>query len=265
MNATERRMLDILRKMRDEDDIIAVKAEFEAEGSRNDELVMLNELIFRADMELYIKIGGCEAVTDLNRCKCLGAKGIMAPMIETPFAMNKYIGAAKKVFGERLNEIEWIINAESKTCHANLDDILAAGKGFLNTVSIGRVDLSGSMDLPRSEINSDLMFEKVRDIATRSREAGYVVNFGGGITFDAIPFIQNLYPINDRFETRKIVFRSSDDERALQWKIIHAMEFEILYLKNKCDYYNSMANEDVARIEMMESRLADARRQFGNG
>lgn len=225
MNATERKMLDILKKMRDEDDIIAVKAEFEAEGSRNDELVMLNEIIFRANMELYIKIGGCEAVTDLNRCKCLGAKGIMAPMIETPFAMKKFIDAAGKVFGEQMREIEWIINAETKTCHANLDEILAMGKGFLSTVSIGRVDLSGSMGLPRAEINSELMLEKVTDIAERSKKAGFVVNFGGGISFEAIPFIQKLYPINDRFETRKIIFRSSNDEKALQRKILHAMEF----------------------------------------
>lgn len=265
MNSTEKKMLEILKQMRDEDGVIAVKAEFEAEGSRNDELVMLNEIIFRADMELYIKIGGCEAVTDLNRCKCLGAKGIMAPMIETPFAMKKFIGAAKKVYGERLHEIEWIINAETKTCHANLNGILAAGKGFLNTVSIGRVDLSGSMDIPRSEINSDLMFENVKDIAVRSREAGVVVNFGGGISFDAIPFIQKLYPINDRFETRKVVFCSSGDEKALQWKIVHAMEFEMLYLQNKCAFYNGMANEDAARLEMMETRLAIAKERLKNG
>lgn len=262
MNATERKMLDILKKMRDEDDIIAVKAEFEAEGSRNDELVMLNEIIFRANMELYIKIGGCEAVTDLNRCKCLGAKGIMAPMIETPFAMRKFIDAAGKVFGEQMSEIEWIINAETKTCHANLDDILATGKGFLSTVSIGRVDLSGSMGLPRAEINSELMLEKVTDIAARSKEAGFVVNFGGGISFDAIPFIQKLYPINDRFETRKIIFRSSNDKKMLQKKILHAMEFETLYLQNKCDYYAGMANEDKARLEMMRRRLEDARKQM---
>ena len=147
MNKRELKMLDLLKQMRDEDDIIAVKAEFEAEGSRDDELVMLNQIIFRADMELYIKIGGCEAVTDLNRCKKLGAAGIMAPMTETPFAMQKFIGAADKVFGDGRDEIEWIINAETRTCHENLDAILEKGKGFLRTVSIGRVDLSGSMGL----------------------------------------------------------------------------------------------------------------------
>ena len=255
MNNTERKMLDILKSLRDEHGVIAIKAEFEAEGSRTDELVMLNEIVFRADMKLYIKIGGCEAVRDLDQCRLLGAAGIMAPMIESPFAMKKYVEASKKVYGNEWKNIEWIINAETKTCHKNLDEILAVGNNFLNTVSIGRVDLSGSMGLSRDEINGDKVFEVTQDIATRCKKAGYKVNFGGGISFDAIPFIQKLYPLNDRFETRKVVFSAVNNENELKEGILKAMQFETLYLKNKCEYYNRMAKEDKVRLEMMAERL----------
>ena len=79
MNKTEKRMLDILKELKNEYGVLAVKAEFEAEGSRTDELVKLNEIVFRADMDIFIKIGGCEAVRDMDQCRILGAAGIMAP------------------------------------------------------------------------------------------------------------------------------------------------------------------------------------------
>lgn len=263
MNATEKRMLDILKELRDEYNTIAIKAEFEAEGSRTDELVQLNEVIFRADMQLFIKIGGCEAVRDLDQCRLLGATGIMAPMIETPFAMRKYIGAAQKVYGDRLDDISWIINAETKTCKQNLADIVEEGKGFLNVVSIGRVDLSASMGFTRKEINSEIMFNETKEIAQYCKSKGLVVNFGGGISFEAIPFIKAMAPYVDRFETRKVVFGIMDDEKKLEKAIFRAMEFETLYLQNKCAYYNRMAREDEARMQMFTDRLAQARDRLG--
>ena len=72
---------------------------------------------------------------------------------------------------------------------------------------------------------------------------------------DAIPFIQKMYPLNDRFETRKVVFRTTNDEKRLREGIVKAMEFETLYLKNKCEYYDRMAEEDQARLKMMAERL----------
>ena len=147
-----------------------------------DELIMLNEVVFRADMDIFIKIGGCEAVRDLDQCKLLGASGIMAPMIESPFAMQKFVNAARKVYKDRVKNIEWIINTETKTCMKNLDDIFAAGEGFLNTISIGRVDLSSSMGLNRSDIDGDIVFDSASTIAQKAKNVGLTVGIGGGGT-----------------------------------------------------------------------------------
>lgn len=262
MNQTEKSMLEVLKELRDEYGVLAVKAEFEAEGSRTDELVQLNEIVFRADMDLFIKIGGCEAVRDLDQCRLLGASGIMAPMIETPFAMSKFVGAAKKVYGSEVNDIEWIINTETKTCKANIDAILEAGKGFLNTISIGRVDLSASMGLSRGEINGDVMLGETMFFAKKAKESGLIVGMGGGISFDAIPVLQEMKPFIDKFETRKIVFRAEENDRKLKQGILKAMEFEILYLENKCNFYERMASEDRSRMEMLKQRHATAEGQM---
>ena len=205
MNSTEKKMLEILKELRDEHNVLAVKAEFEAEGSRTDELVKLNEIVFRADMKMFIKIGGCEAVRDLDQCRLLGASGIMAPMIETPFAMKKFVGAAKKVYGDEINDIEWIINAETVTCFENFDEILSVSKDFLNTVVIGRKDLSASIDYQNSNVNSKEVLEMTTKFAEKSKNSNLVVGMGGGISVDSISFIQKMEGLIDKFETRKIV------------------------------------------------------------
>lgn len=255
MNSVERRMLDILKELKNEYNVLAIKAEFEAEGSRTDELVKLNEIVFRADMDLFIKIGGCEAVRDLDQCRLLGASGIMAPMIETPFAMKKFVGAAKKVYGDEVSNIEWIINAETKTCMQNFDDILAEGKGFLNTISIGRSDLTASMGLPREAVNGQEVFNAAQFFAKKAKEAGIIVGFGGCISFNAIEFIRNMKGLADKFETRKVVFGYDDNIDRLKSGILKAMEFEVLYLQNKCEFYDRMANEDRARLQDLAKRV----------
>ena len=98
MNTTEEKMVEILKILKKDYGVIAVKSEFETEGSRKNELTKLRDIISKAGLKMYIKIGGCEAVRDLDDCKILGADGIMAPMIETPFAASKFRKAFNKVF-----------------------------------------------------------------------------------------------------------------------------------------------------------------------
>ena len=249
MNSTEKKMLEILKELRDEHNVLAVKAEFEAEGSRTDELVKLNEIVFRADMKMFIKIGGCEAVRDLDQCRLLGASGIMAPMIETPFAMKKFVGAAKKVYGDEINDIEWIINAETVTCFENFDEILSVSKDFLNTVVIGRKDLSASIDYQNSNVNSKEVLEMTTKFAEKSKNSNLVVGMGGGISVDSISFIQKMEGLIDKFETRKIVFGYENNAEKIKKGILKAIEFESLYLQNKSDFYDRMANEYKARLK----------------
>ncbi len=53
-------------------------------------------------------------------------------MIETKFAMSKFVNAAKKVYGDDVDQIDWIINVENNNLCENFDSIfyLDAERGF---------------------------------------------------------------------------------------------------------------------------------------
>lgn len=260
MNLREKRMLEILKELKNSYHVLAVKAEFEAEGSRTDELVKLNEIVYRADMDIYIKIGGCEAVRDMDQCRVLGAKGIMAPMIETPFAMTKFLGAIDKVYtAEEQKDMYYIFNAETITGYNNLDAILSVKDiEKIHSIAVGRVDFTGSLGYARDRINTPEITEYVRTMLQKAKSHNIMAGMGGGVDLDALSVVASLTDILEKFETRKIVF-GYDPDTNYKKGLFLAMEFELLYLQNKRDFYQNMASEDVTRIQMMEKRLEETR------
>lgn len=248
-------LVEELKKLKQVYGMVAVKAEFEAEGSRKDELIMLREMIYQADLDFIIKIGGCEAVHDLDQCKLLDATGIMAPMIETPFAMKKYRHAAEKIYKNSMDTVEWIINAETITCLENFDAILQEGKGFLNGVTVGRSDLAASMNIDKCDIEKNDIFNATKELIIKSKKQGLITNFGGNIGVESIPFINNLSGRIDRFETRKVVLNPEYNDKKLRDAIKAALLFEKEYLIFKSNYYGNMAREDANRIDRLKKQV----------
>lgn len=259
MNKTERQMVDILRRGRDQYGYVGIKAEFEAEGTRMDELLRLVEIAHRCHLKLAVKVGGCEAVRDLLEAKQIGVDYIIAPMIETSYALSKYILAKNNAFTEdEAQDTEFLFNMETITGYDNRDEIiaLAAERNGVKGVVFGRVDFTGSLKMSRDSINDDEITDRVMEVGTLCRQRNLDLVVGGGVSADAVLVLKRLRGnYLSRFETRKVVFSAEAlDSNNIEQGLLNAVHFELLWLLNKREYYGTIHREDAKRIEMLESR-----------
>ncbi len=194
MNSTEKKMVKILSTLKERFHVGGVKAEFEAEGTRMEEAMLLKHVVAAAGVSLNIKIGGCEAIRDMFDAVSLGAQRIIAPMVETPYALRKFLGAVKiAFFNGGHDDCEFLVNLETMTSFENFDAMLAIPEiSQLHGVVIGRVDLTGSMGLSREEVNSEKILKLSMQAAAKAKAKGLQVVVGGGVSVHSMPFFKSF-------------------------------------------------------------------------
>ena len=259
MNKTERKMVEILTRGRENFGIVSVKAEFEAEGTRLEELLRLVDVARASGLPMTVKIGGCEAIRDLLEAKQIGVRYIVAPMVESAYAASKYVAAKNLVYSkDEQQDTDFLFNMETITGYENRESLITAisEPEGADGVVFGRVDFVGSMGWARDSINKQQTTDFAVETAKLCKKADKQLVMGGGVSIESIDAIRQVHAVRlDRFETRKVVFDAGKALSAdIEEGLVDAVHFELLWLLNKRDYYNDIAHEDEKRIGMLEAR-----------
>jgi len=258
MNKTEKEMLEILHTLK-ESGAIAVKAEFEAEGTRTEELLRLMDLSRRAGIGVGLKIGGCEALRDLIEAKQFGVDFVIAPMVETTYAMQKFIDAKNKVFStDEREDIDFLVNIETTTGFSNINKMIevASKKNGIDGIVFGRADFVASQGLPLDSVCDDKVTDSGIEMANKCKKNNLDFVVGGGVSDLSIEPLKKIKEKHlSRFETRKIIFQADAlNRKEIKAALLNAVHFELLWLLNKREFYSLITREDDKRIKMLNDR-----------
>ena len=252
----ENKLADQLSFIKDKSGLFAVKAEFEAEGASFRDLVRLRVLTARKNVRLYLKIGGVEALRDIKDAMELGVDGLIAPMVESPFGVMKFVGAVESIFSQR--KLFKSINIETRTAVDNIDAILEVARNKIDNVTIGRTDLSLSYFEPSIKPDSPFIFDLIERLSHKIQSSGLALTVGGSLTNDSICLFKDRQEkLRDRLfsmETRKIIFsttRMLDHKNSLN----EALLFEEIYLRFKLQLEVWFSRSEQERLGKLKKRF----------
>tara|TARA_B100000073_G_scaffold347852_1_gene363633 strand:+ start:359 stop:1126 length:768 start_codon:yes stop_codon:yes gene_type:complete len=234
----------------------ALKASFEDEGVTDNDLNDLILLSGGTGLQVYVKIGGCEANRDIEKCLRLGISGIVAPMVESPFAVSKFISSVKsKCELLSIPEPKKFVNLETIDACNRSADILAQHHNELDGIVVGRSDLSRSMGLEKKNVNDSEVINVVRSTLENAKKYKLQTKMGGTVSSESVLAINSLFSdgLLDRFETRAVVFTIEDTQDILG-SVKAALDYEQMLLQKRHHFHNAKANFFNERVESIEKR-----------
>lgn len=244
-------MLNYLQELKNYG-LVGVKTSFEDEGATLNEVIMLRNVCLQAGVGTVLKLGGAEAIRDMKDAQLLNLDGVVAPMIESNFALSKFLDACDQY----LPDVDKFVNIETAKAANDVKKILNHNSERLTGVTFGRVDFIKSCGLDRSKVNLGVVYNEVKSVFEVAKKLGLFCCLGGAVSTESYDFLSDLVKegLLDKFETRYAMFNVSALNN-LDKALALAQEFELDWLVRKSSYYQRFVEQDFARIQMIQERL----------
>jgi citrate lyase beta subunit len=183
---------------------------------------------FAPVVTVEVKIGGPGARGDLELCRRLGIRHVIAPMIESSYGLRDYLAAADEIRSPGRGGWRLGINIETAGAVARVESILDADADRrLSQVTVGRGDLSKSLGVSPDDPS---VTRRTRKVVAAARARGYAAGVGGGIDpGNVIEVLERIAP--DGFNTRNFAFAANGwktDEARSAVRAALEIEIEIL-------------------------------------
>ena len=247
-------LIDKLQILKDNHNIVGVKQSFEDEGAMLEDVLTMRRITESINIKLSVKIGGCEAISDINNSVDMNVNGIVAPMIETDFALQKYVESIQHIKG-----IKFYINVESKHGYENLDKILnSPSANLLEGIVIGRSDLTKSYGHSKDFVDSDMIQKVIEEILVSVKDSSLKTLMGGNINPKSSKFINEMYnkKLLDGIETRNLIITLNDNNiDNLDNLINDCLSYEKDWLQYKAQSLDKISHKYKERIETLNNRL----------
>ena len=245
-----------LKELRDAGALVALKTGTEVEDMSFAEIRLLRALSDRL-LPLYVKIGGPEARNDIRELAHAGVDGLIAPMIESPYALKNFIGSLRDCLGPTTyDRMEKGINLETITGLQNMNAILSSPAALeLDQVTAARSDLSASMD---ASPDDPRVLEACGLIIARCRENDLRTSVGGGIHPEiADTLIETVAPEN--MNTRHMVLSCMSMRGRAAECVEQALMFELELSRYLAAMPSDRQSAHAARAETIQQRLVQSR------
>ena len=233
---------------------VGIKTSFEDEGAHPKNVRKLRNVSHLAGLDMSVKIGGAEAKTDFYTAIEIGSDGIVAPMIESPFALSKFTDYSKDF------DIKRGINIESKQGIENLESILKSNNmEHIDYICIGRSDLSNSYENGKDYIFSKDFCDIVTDTLFKIKSSDLDAYMGGTLDARSYHFLKFLHDnkLVNKVETRYVMFNLNDAFlNNFDLSIKKALEFEYEYMKLLRDIELREMTEYANRCDVIKDRLS---------
>ena len=254
LNNPEQDLRDALKSLKSRNGLTALKTGTEVEDMSFTEIAMLRR-ITKDLLPLYVKVGGPEARNDIRELLAIGVDGIIAPMIESAYALKNFIETLRELCTpSQFGMLEKGINLETITAVQNLNAILTSAPAReLKQVTAARTDLSGSMD--RSPDDPDVL-EACALIIARCQEYELRTSVGGAIHSGIIgALVDRIGP--DTVNTRHMVLSRSALKKDATGNLGAALQFEYKLYQYLATIPGIRQKAYANRVKLLEKRMQE--------